>query len=412
MRAKITKRAVDAMRPGDSLTDTEVGGFRARRRAGAIIYELRYRKAGQRKFLRLGTHGDITPDDARTLAKKRVGEIADNRDPAAERQLERAAATNTVNVLLDAFLERYVGKQGLRSAKTIESAFDRLVRPHIGAKSIYEVTRRDVVELLDAAEDTSGPVMADRTLAYLRKALNWWATRDEKFAPPIVKGMSRTKPNERRRTRILDDSEIRDLWHALDTMPLGEGAPECYPRYVRALLLTGQRRSDLSKIHSDEIESGSTNWIIPKERFRKAKVDHLVPLTPAVCELINLKSKGFLFSSDSGKSSLSGFSKSKRLLDKRITEIRKADGRKAMPHWVLHDLRRTARSALSRLTTPDIAERVIGHVVPGIRGTYDQYSYADEKREALERLAAHVHAVVHPGEAVVPFPRRKRRAKM
>ena len=91
------------------------------------------------------------------------------------------------------------------------------MRPKIGSKSIYDLKRRDVVELLDAIEDAGAPVMADRTLAHLRRALNWHATRDDQFAPPIVKGMSRAKPAaERARSRILADDEIVDLWTALD----------------------------------------------------------------------------------------------------------------------------------------------------------------------------------------------------
>ena len=72
--------------------------------------------------------------------------------------------------------------------------------------------------MLDEIADKSGPVMADRTLAYIRKAFNWWATRDDDFHPPIVKGMSRTKPKERNRKRVLADDEIRDIWAALDTI--------------------------------------------------------------------------------------------------------------------------------------------------------------------------------------------------
>ena len=70
--------------------------------------------------------------------------------------------------------------------------------------------------------------MADRTLAYVRKAFNWYATRDDDFHPPIVKGMARTKPKERNGKRTLADDEIRDLWTALDTLT---DAPACYPRF-------------------------------------------------------------------------------------------------------------------------------------------------------------------------------------
>jgi integrase len=291
----------------------------------------------------------------------------------------------------------------LRGADTIERTFERFVRPRFGARSIYDLRRSHVVEMLDAIEDGNGPVMADRTLAYLRKAFNWWATRDDNFIPPIIKGMARTKPKERARTRVLDDQEIRDVWKALDE--LHAEVPSCYPAFVRALLLTGQRRNEVSAMHSIEIEDNRT-WIIPADRY-KAKIAHVVPLT-AMVRAILADQAGFLFSSNGGRRPFSGYSKSKKALDAKIAELRKRDGRKPMSHWTLHDLRRTARSLMSRAAVAgDIAERVLGHVIPGVRGVYDRFQYSDEKREALEKLAALVEQILHPtNDAVVPFPER------
>src|SRR4051812_32915150 len=87
----------------------------------------------------------------------------------------------------------------LRTAKEFERIFDKYVRPRIGAKPIYNLRRRDVVEMLDAVEDDHGPVMADRTLGRVRKAFNWYSARDDSFVPPIVRGMSRTSTSERAR---------------------------------------------------------------------------------------------------------------------------------------------------------------------------------------------------------------------
>ena len=81
-----------------------------------------------------------------------------------------------------------------------------------------------------------------------------------------------------------------------------------------------------------------------------------------------------------------------------------------MPHWVHHDLRRTARSLMSRAgVLPDIAERVLGHAILGVRGTYDCYEYFDEKREALEKLAALIERILHPTAAVMVFPKQAER---
>ena len=93
----------------------------------------------------------------------------------------------------------------------MSARFDVDVRPRIGEKVDHDLRRIDIVDLLDAIEDSGTPVQADRTLAYLRKALRWHATRDDTFVVPIVPGMARTKPKERARTRILDDGNPRPL---------------------------------------------------------------------------------------------------------------------------------------------------------------------------------------------------------
>ena len=249
--------------------------------------------------------------------------------------------------------------------------------------------------------------MADRTLAYVRKAFNWQATRDDSFTPPIVRGMARTKPSERKRTRVLDDQEIRDLWTALDE--LKSDAPQCYPRFVRTLLYIAQRREEVSRMVWEEIEGNI--WTIPKERS-KNKLPNVVPLTTEVRDLLGPKQKGgFVFSNEKDRRrAFSGFSKAKAAVDRKFADLRKREGRPPMPHWMHHDLRRTGRSLMSRAgVSPDIAERVLGHVIPGVRGTYDCYEYFDEKCDALEKLAALVERILDPTDVVLAFPKQPMR---
>src|SRR6516165_3939540 len=146
MRAKITKRQVDALRPGEIIADEEVKGFVARRLiSGIVTYGFRYRDKTTRRqrWIGLGLHGSITAEKARDMAKRRAGEVAGGRDPVEERQAERTKAeqakhakANTVSALLDTFVERYVRKNGLRGAYEVERVFNRYVRPRIGKKSI------------------------------------------------------------------------------------------------------------------------------------------------------------------------------------------------------------------------------------------------------------------------------------
>ncbi|MBP1065310.1 integrase [Bradyrhizobium japonicum] len=407
MIGKITTTAVDRLKPGQRIADKEIRGFIVRRLdSGAASYAYRYRVKGtnEQRLISLGLHGTITTEQARTLAKKRAGEVADGKDPKGEREetrakakLEKLADINTVDAILDKFETRHSSK--LRSGDQIKSSFARHVRPRIGSKSIYDLKRRDIVEMLDAIEDDSGPVMADRVLAHVRKAFNWWMVQDEDFKSPIVRGMARTKPKERARKRILADDEIRDIWAALDQMT----EPACYPAYVRSLLLTMTRRNEASDCHSDEIDGDL--WIIPGGRY-KNKQDHVIPLSGAARKILP-DGKGFLFSTTDGKKAFSGFSKAKAELDRLIAKVRKAARKPAMPRWTLHDLRRTGRTLMSRAgVLDDHAERAMGHMIQGVRGTYDRYEYLDEKRRAFEALAGLVALILDPpADNVVPMER-------
>ncbi len=76
-----------------------------------------------------------------------------------------------------------------------------------------------------------------------------------------------------------------------------------------------------------------------------------------------------------------------------------------MPPWTLHDLRRTARSLMSRAgVRPDISERVLGHAIPGVQGVYDRHTYDSEKADALKRLSDLISKIVKPPKGnVVPL---------
>lgn len=401
-RAIITKTAVDALKPGQILYDDNPAGFVARCLAsGRVSYGYRYRHHGKSRWLGLGLHGAITADQARTLAKKRAGEVADSRDPTAEREEKRTAAAmvrqaekNTVDAILDTFEKRHV--VGLRSSDQVKRAFKVYVRPRIGTMSIYEVRKSHINKMLNEIVDEHGPVMADRVLAHVRKAFNWYAAKgeDDQFNSPIIRGMGRSDPAERRRERILADDEIREIWAALDKME----TPSCYPAYVRFLLLTAARRNEAARMTNLELEGD--NWVIPGARYKRLpkqkQMDHVIPLNGAARELI-FGRKGFLFSTTGGKKAFSGFSKAKAELDRIIAKDRKAAGRPAMPRWTLHDLRRTARTLMSRAKVPsDHAERALGHVMGGVRGTYDRHEYLDEKRQAFEALAKLVTLILDP----------------
>ena len=247
--------------------------------------------------------------------------------------------------------------------------------------------------------------MADRTLAVVRAAINWHAIRDEDFISPIVRGMARTKPKERARERTLTDEELRAVWN------VAEATEGPFGKLVQFLLLTGARRTEASAMEWKEI-SGA-DWTLPAVR-NKSKVDLVRPLSKSAMKVLEQLPKigrGNLVFTTDGKRSLAGYSKAKAALEKAILdEWRKTDREaKQLPRWTLHDLRRTSRSLMSRAgVAPDHAERCLGHVITGVRATYDRHAYHAEKKSAFEALAAQIEQIINPQTKVISIRGRGR----
>jgi integrase len=343
--------------------------------AGHKSFVCQYR-AGKRSH-RLAIKATLKLGEARKEARAILGAVAKGGDPLTERRKADASASNTLKAVADNYFVRE-GKK-LRTVKDRQATLARLVYPKLGSRQIEDIKRSEIVRLLDHIEDASGPVMADRTLAYLRRVLVWHAGRSDDFRSPIVRGMARTKATERARERILDDDEIRAVWAATGEMENAFGP------LVRFILLTAVRRNEAALMRRAEI-SGDV-WTVAAARS-KGKRDHAVPLSKAaqvILSALPIIGDGDLVFTHDGRRPVRGFSKFKRRLDQLA----------GVTGWGLHDLRRTARSLMSRAgVNADIAERCLGHVIAGVRGVYDRHSFLEEKRGAFEALAAEVTRIL------------------
>jgi integrase len=374
-------------------------------RAGHQSFVVQYRVNGRSR--RYTIKAGLSLDKARREARKIVGEVAQNRDPVedrreakiaakAKRDTEHVAKTNTLRAVAETYLKR--AGDGLRSMEQRRATIERLILPSkLADQQVGHIKRGDIVRLLDQIEEERGAAMADGVLALLGRIFSWHAARTDTFHSPIVRGMTRTKPRERARARILNDDELRAVWKAATKE---EGA---FPSMIRFLLLTAARRNEAAKMEFAELEgngeSHAGDWVLPASR-NKTKQDLVRPLSKAaqaiLAELPRIADCQFLFTND-GRRPIGGFSKFKRTFDQQC----------GVSDWTLHDLRRTARSLMSRAGVPtDHAERVLGHVIGGVRGIYDRYEFYNEKKAALEALAGQIDRIIHPQDNVLAMARK------
>ena len=335
------------------------------------------------------THGDTTAlslADARVRNAEAIKQAKQGIDPRDAKKLAKAkrqiAEANTFEAIALLHLDTNKMKK-LRTIHQVRDRLERLVFPLIGDKPVADIKRSQFAAVLDHIERVNGAVTADRTLSAIRGVLDFYADRDDDYIVPLKKGMARTSPTDNARKRILDNDEIRKLW--------GTGN-----RFAKFLLLTGARRDEVASLQWKEIVG--TDWTLPAARNQKTKLDLIRPLSKAAMAL--LPSRGQPDEYVFGRTPdvpLRGFTRLKARLD----------AESGIKDWVLHDLRRTARSLMSRARVPsDHAELVLGHVLKGVRGIYDRHDYHSEKAHALEALAHQIELITNPPKGNVRQLRR------
>ncbi len=321
--------------------------------------------------------------EARETARQYARDAKNGRDPRLRKAEARLKQADTFAVIADDFIERYARRRGNRSWKETKRLLDKYVIPVWGQRPIREITRSDVVELLDRVEDDSGFYTANRVLAAVRKLFNWLLVERGKLdATPIVPGMARGK--EVKRENTLDDEELKALWNADLGYPFGP--------FIRLLLVTGQRLREVATMRWQDIDLEARVWTLPAEATKPGR-KHEVPLSAPALEVLEALPRfpgPYVFSTTAGEKPISGFSRAKR----------RADQLSGVSDWRFHDLRRTVGTGMARLqVSKEIRGRVLNHAQKrDVTDTYDSYEYLPEKARALEIWAQKLTSIIRPAD--------------
>jgi len=394
---KLTAVTVEKLKPGAGRTEIPDAGcknlYLVVQPSGRKTFAVRYRVAGKPRKLTLDP--GITLAEARAAAAAAMRDVERGIDPSTvkrtqtreRKEAEATAEVNTVRAITENYWRREGGR--LRSLHWQQLVLKRHVFPEIGNLPISEVKRKRIVAMLDKVEDGSGKTMSDMVLSLIRPIFLWHSQRDEDYTSPIIKGMGRIRKHEHARSRVLDDDELRRV------VLTAEQRGDTFSAFIMFLVLTGARRDEAREMTFDEVKDGC--WLLPAAR-NKVKIDLARPLSKRALAIIESRPRiagsPYVFTV-TGSRPFGGVSRGKDEFDAAA----------GVAGYVLHDLRRTARTLLSRAGVgADIAELCIGHVVRGIRGVYDRHSYAEEKLVAYEKLSALIDRIAHPPAGnVVPF---------
>ena len=342
--------------------------------SGSKSFALRYRHSGRSKKLTLGKYPQMSLLQARERAREALESISYGEDPS-----RRPGSPQRFEPAFRSFLERHVSQT--KGTYETTRIYEHDLLPAFRGKVLSDITKRDVINLLDSIVDRGSPVMANRVLAALRKFFSWAVSRDLARRNPCdgIKPPSKEQP----RDRILRDEEISVFWKACEAI----GYP--YGTYFQFLLLSAQRRTEVSDMTFEEIEGDE--WIIPAARAKNG-IKHRVPITSAMNTLLQSSGRdtGYVFTV-TGEYPVNNLGRAATRLKKKMAEISDLKSSVTIEEWKPHDLRRTAASGMARCGVfQEVIERVQNRVsgkFAGVAGIYNRYEYEKEKREALKKWA-------------------------
>ena len=437
MKARLTDLAVDRLKPPTAgrldVFDSVLPGFGVRVSAtGRRTWFVMYRHNGRQVRQALGeahrqndpTGAGVTLAQARDAARKAMSLVDRHEDPrrAPAEVLPEQARESFARVAED-FIRLYAEPR-LKGARAVAAVIRGKLIPAFGSKPITAVTRRDVLDVTDALAAAGKGTMANRTLAYARKLLNWAVERGVLDASPL-NGVS-LPAKEASRDRALDDRELAAVWQAAGRLPYPWGP------FTRIALLTGQRPSEIAGMRREDLDGAL--WAIPDP---KNSAPHLITLPPAalaelaacprlegpfvlsttgggkpICPGSNLKAER-----DPQRSPRKGAKPEPRklgLLDAELAKLHAEDPERwPLPApWRLYDARRTAASGMARLgVAPHVIERLLNHrsgVIKGVARVYNRFDYRVEVAHALRLWAHHVEGLAlaqSPASTVVALRR-------
>jgi integrase len=347
--------------------------------SGGKTYLVQYNLHGQKRRIPLGSCSAISLSKARDAARVIMGDVARGIDTAAQRKEARrkaAAEAYTLEKLLGGWHALHLASRRPSYAAEAVRALRKAFGKHLDLPAA-ELSRSAIVKTLDTLNRKGSPSMAAVTRRYGCAAFSWAVKRgtlaDNPFSAlpmaPVVK-----------RERVLTDAELAAIWRATD-------APGPFNAIVRLLILTGQRREEVTAIEWSELSDDLAVWTIPASRTKNGNA-HAVSLSEPAREILHnaLRIGEYVFPGRRGP--FRGLAVGKKPLDKLS----------GVTDWRLHDLRRTVATGLQRLGVRlEVTEAVLNHISGtrgGLTGIYQRHTWADEKRAALEGWAAHVMAVV------------------
>ena len=356
---------------------------------GRKAWSFVYRHAGKVRRFQLGTYPALSLSEAREAWRAARQQVERGADPSETQRRDASAMFESV---MAEWLARDQGKN--RSLAATTRLLNADVLPYWRRLRIDEIGKRDVLEVIDRVTDRGSPVMARQLHVVLHRLFRWSVGRGIIEANPLTD--LDLPENNPPRKRFLTDAELALVMRAAGELG-GYGA------VVKLLALTGCRRQEIADLTWDEIDGAGIR--LDGNRRKNAEPLTVKLSAPARAIIEALPRSSDRVFSGSRRAALGHWARLKGQLDAKVAELNNGP----LPHWNLHDLRRTLAVGLQKLGIGlQVVERVLGHGIragsrSGVLGIYQAYSYDKEAGDALAVWGQHVMRLLDEGT-----PRRRR----
>ncbi|MGS2723802.1 tyrosine-type recombinase/integrase [Porticoccus sp. GXU_MW_L64] len=373
---------------------------------GKITFMMRYYYDNARKEYDIGTYPLLSLKEAREENQRLRKKLERGFDPKVVRQLEKQAiiAAKSLEGLFDVWYETYCinNKKGHHE---IKRSFEIHVFPRIGKLPAGKITLHEWLDILESLAKKS-PAIAERILVNAKQMLKFAVKRKLIKVNPLSEIYAKEDLQIQKRScdRVLNNEEIRMVWIAID----GSRITPKNKLFVKLCLIYGCRNGELRLSKKEDFDFNDNVWSIPPENHKMGKSTGrplLRPITPAIKgylkEAFSLSvGSEYVFTND-GSNQVMGPRAGLQIPYNIMQYLRRREGYE-IPHFSLHDLRRTCRSNLSTITEFHIAEVMLGHSLGKIVQTYDRHDYLQEQAKAYDAWYKRIMDIV---EDNIPEPK-------
>jgi len=351
---------------------------------GKIKFQIRFRYGGKQQRCDIGTYPLMGLADARKEAQRYRAELDQGKDPRVLRKVERKAILYA-GTFEEMFRQWFATKADMVSAPEILRTFELHVFPSYGPLPAKVISLHVWLDLLERHAKTR-PHIAQRILTNIRLMYRWAVKRQLVEHNPVADIVGASDLNIKPNTdhRCLSDEEIALFYKALSNSQI-------WPKnrlLMELCLFYGCRVSELRLAERGHFDFKAMVWTVPAENHKMGHVMKrpirrpIIPeIVPLIKQLMETSTGRFLFPHRNEDRPVSNRAHIK--IPGQLITILQNQGHQ-MASWSTHDLRKTARTNWSSLTSLNVAEVMLGHKLPGVQGVYDHYDYLPEQAAAYK----------------------------